>query len=97
MTESVNHQEGTHEASERAGVHPLWKYCSFVLGFGLILAIGGNSGPASAVAGEQSGGRDGGVLSVGGFGAVGDEPGLVIYNQRGERVGTLPMSAHAGD
>tara|TARA_R110002096_G_scaffold344921_4_gene538027 strand:- start:10163 stop:10438 length:276 start_codon:yes stop_codon:yes gene_type:complete len=76
-------------------VSPFWKYCSLVLGFVLLLSVGAKAGPASAAAGERVGGD--GVLSIGGFDAVGDEPGFVIVDGMGVRVGVLPMVVGKGE
>tara|TARA_R110000737_G_scaffold120671_2_gene152954 strand:- start:9976 stop:10257 length:282 start_codon:yes stop_codon:yes gene_type:complete len=78
-------------------VSSFWKYCSFALGFVLLLSVGANAGPASAAAGEQIGGGGDGVLSIGGFDAVGDEPGFVIVDGMGVRVGVLPMVVGKGE
>lgn len=86
MTDSSDHQ---HDTGTGTGlVSPFWKYGSFVLGFGLVLAVWGSSGPASATAGEQSMDE---VLTVGGFDSIDGEAVLVILDSGGERVGVLPM------
>lgn len=86
MTDSSHHH---HDSGTGSGlVSPFWKYGSFVLGFGLVLAIGGNSGPASARAGDGVGNQ---VLAIGGFDAIEGQPGFVIVDGSGVRVGTLPM------
>ncbi len=89
MTDSTQHHDDTGSHTASGLVSPFWKYGVFVLGFGLVLSVAGKSGPATAGAGERGVNE---VLQVGGFGAVGDEPGLVIVDGEGMRVGVLPRA-----
>lgn len=69
-----------------------WRYCSIVLGVGLILALMTHSGPKAAGASEGEGqSLRWERLSIGGFDEVDGHPAFVMENARGNRIGVLPM------
>ena len=81
-------EAGAIELADRRAA--FWKGGAVVLGIGLVLAISSQISPSSAMA--SGGGQDDlGTLTVGGFIAVEGEPGLVLVDGDGVRVGVLLM------
>lgn len=86
-------EEGAFRRALRRAAY--WRAGAIALGVGLVLSIGAYSGPSSATAGEQSGGRFDQMLSIGGFDAVEGEAVFVIVGSDGERIGVLPMAGRS--
>jgi len=72
-----------------------WRFCSAVLGIGLLVALMTSSGPRSAGASEVDAGVAAQPLRVGGFDQVDGQGMFVIENADGERVGLLPLANSA--
>ncbi len=85
-----------------------WKFCTFILGIGFLIAMASHAAPSPANANngptnlltlyqaqaEMLKSADAHQeLVVGGFDTIKGQPAFVIVNQQGQRVGILPMSA----
>lgn len=81
-------ERSSNEAAERL---MFWRFCSAVLGIGLMVALVTGFGPKAAGASEavQDSGFE--ALRVGGFDQVDGQGVFVIENADGERVGVLPL------
>ena len=114
MTESTDTQSTPNEPASSSMTATLykdasgyWKFCTFVLGFGFLVAVASNGSPKSASAHEPTNllafhqsqaaalkAADANQhLSIGGFDTIEGQPAFVIVNEQGQRIGILPMNS----
>lgn len=80
-----------------------WRLSTIGLAIAFVIAVASHTGPSSASAStgpnllKQRTTMSNQHLSIGGFDAVDGVPMFVIFNQDGQRVGSLPMTATAVD
>ncbi len=98
---SESHAQTTAVDENQASV-TYWKFCCGVLGIGFLISAASHSGPARASASDAANFDQSNhlqvthqqaqqSLSIGGFDSIEGTPVFVIYNQSGQRIGTLPM------
>ncbi len=77
-----------------------WKFCSIMLGIGLVFSLMGHAGPSTASASFEvppgwrlieDDSQSSGTLRIDGFGQINNRPAFVLIDENGQGVGLLPM------